>query len=76
MPFGILAVRIKPGDAKVMIDGEVWESSEDAGPLMVHLGAGVHVIEIRKEGYRPYITEITVRQGETTTLNVAMTSDR
>ena len=75
-PFGVLAVRVQPGDARVTIDGEVWESSEEAGSLMVHLGAGVHVIEIRKEGYRPYITEITVRHGETTTLNVAMTSDR
>jgi hypothetical protein len=42
---------------------------------MVHLGTGVHAIEIRKEGYRTYIAEITVRQGETTTLNVAMTPD-
>jgi hypothetical protein len=73
--FGILAVRIQPDDAKVAIDGNIWEPSDEAGPLMVHLGTGVHVIEIRKEGYRTYIAEITVRQGETTTLNVAMTPD-
>jgi hypothetical protein len=70
--FGTLALRVQPGGATVTIDGEVWEPSEEAGPLTVHLGTGGHVIEIRKEGYRTYITEITVRQGETTTLNVAM----
>jgi hypothetical protein len=60
----------------VTIDGEVWEPSDDAGPLVLQLLAGVHTVEILKEGYRPYITDLAVRQGETTTLNVAMTPEK
>jgi hypothetical protein len=30
-------------------------------------------VEIRKDGYRAYITDITVRRGETTPLNVSLT---
>jgi len=74
--FGILALRVQPGDAAVTIDGDVWEPSNETGPLVVQLVTGVHTIEIRKDSYRTYITELAVRQGETTTLNVAMTPDR
>ena len=72
---GMLAVRVQPAGAAVAIDGEVWEPSVEAGPLILQLVTGSHTIEIRKEGYRTYITELAVRQGETTTLNVAMTPD-
>jgi hypothetical protein len=71
--FGVLMLRVQPGDSEVTIDGGVWEPSEDGGPLTVHLGTGVHVIEIRKEGYHTYLTEITVREAAPTLLNVAMT---
>jgi len=73
--FGALALRVQPGDASVTIDGNTWEASAQSGRLIVQLGAGVHTLEIRKDNYRTYITDITVRPGETTTLNVAMTPD-
>jgi hypothetical protein len=73
--FGALALRVQPGDATVTIDGESWEASSQSGRLIVQLAAGVHTLEIRKDNYRTYITDITVRPGETTTLNVAMTSN-
>jgi len=73
--FGSLALRVQPGDASIRIDGEAWEGSENER-LIVQLGAGVHNVEIRKDGYRTYITDITVRPGETATLNVALTANR
>jgi PEGA domain-containing protein len=73
---GMLALRVQPVGAAVTIDGEVWEGSGAGGPLVLQLATGVHTIEIRKEGYRTYLTELPVRQGETTTLNVAMTPDK
>jgi hypothetical protein len=76
LQFGLLALRVQPRDAAVTIDGEVWESSDDAGLLVLQLLAGVHTVEIEKEGYRPYITDLAVQQGETTTLNVAMTPEK
>jgi hypothetical protein len=70
--FGSLALRVQPADADVLIDGERWQGNSDER-LVVQLGSGVHRVEIRKEGYRTYMTEITVRPGETAALNVAMT---
>ena len=71
--FGQLALRVQPGDAEILIDGEKWEGGATDERLVVQLGAGMHRLEIRKEGYRNYFTDITVRGGATTTLNVAMT---
>jgi len=70
--FGSLALRVQPGGAQVTIDGEKWESG-DSGRLIVQLGSGVHNIEIRQNGFRTFITDITIHPNETTPLNVAMT---
>ena len=74
--FGSLALRVQPGDASITIDGEPWENSGQNERLIVQLGPGVHNVQIRKDGYRTYMTDITVRPGETTTLNVAMTPNK
>jgi hypothetical protein len=71
--FGELALRVQPGDADVLIDGERWEGGLENERLVVQLGAGVHSLEIRKEGYRSYFTDVTIRSGDTRTLNVALT---
>jgi hypothetical protein len=75
--FGALALRVQPSDADILVDGEPWENSGGAGERFVlQLGPGVHNVQIRKDGYRSYTTDITVRAGETTTLNVAMTPNK
>jgi hypothetical protein len=71
--FGSITLRVQPGDATITIDGERWEGAQDQDRLVVELGAGMHNLEIRKDGYRTYITDITVRRGETTPLNVSLT---
>jgi hypothetical protein len=72
--FGALAVRVQPGDAIVTIDGEPWEGASDNERLVVQLSTGVHAVEIRKEGYRTYVTDVTVLPGETAALNVSLTA--
>ncbi|HVQ13244.1 MAG TPA: PEGA domain-containing protein [Vicinamibacterales bacterium] len=74
--FGSLALRVQPGDASIMIDGEPWQNSGDNERFVLQLGPGVHNVQIRKDGYRTYMTDINVRPGETTTLNVAMTPNK
>ena len=64
---------MQPSDADILIDGEPWHGSLDNGALVVQLGAGTHHVEIRKDGYRTYIQDVTVRRGETTPLNVSLT---
>jgi hypothetical protein len=71
--YGSLALRVQPGPATITIDGERWEGPEGNERLVVELPAGRHVIEVQKDGYRRYTTEINVRPGEATTLNVALT---
>ena len=39
---------------------------------MLDLSEGRHVVQIRKPGYVGYLTEVDVRRGETTTLNVSL----
>ena len=64
---------MQPGDASITIDGEAWENNRQNERLIVQLGPGVHTVQIRKDGYRTYMTDVTIRPGETTALNVAMT---
>jgi hypothetical protein len=71
--FGQLSLRVQPGDADVLIDGERWTGALDNDRLIVQLASGLHRLEIRKDGYRSYFTDITTRAGVTTTLNVALT---
>jgi hypothetical protein len=71
--FGQLSLRVQPSDADVIIDGEPWTGALENERLVVQLGTGLHRLEIRKDGYRSYFTDITVRTGAMTTLNVALT---
>jgi hypothetical protein len=71
--YGTISLRVQPGDATITIDGERWEGPGDGERLSVQLPAGVHNVQIRKDGFRTYNTDITVRRGETSPLNVALT---
>jgi PEGA domain len=70
--YGTLSIRVQPGDAEVSIDGEKWRGPETQDRLIVEVAEGRHTIEIQKAGYRTYVTDVQVRSGETTTLNVSL----
>jgi hypothetical protein len=70
--FGTLAIRVQPGDAEVLIDGESWEAPDTAARLIVELPEGEHRIEVHKDGFATYSSSIRVRRGETTTVNVSL----
>ena len=70
--FGQVAIRVQPGDAEVLIDGEPWRNPAGADRLVVHLSAGTHRVEIRKDGYDPFVTAVEIKRGETTVLNVSL----
>ena len=71
--FGTLSVRVKPPDAVILIDGEVWDRSPGDSRFSIELTEGVHQIEIRKEGYGSYARTIDVYRGRVSTLNVGLT---
>jgi hypothetical protein len=74
--YGTVALKVQPGPAAITIDGEKWEgpAAQDEA-LIVQLTAGKHVVSIQKDGYRQYTTEVNVRPGRTSTLNVALTKN-
>ncbi len=69
--FGTLAIWVQPDDAVIMVDGEEWRSPSTAR-LELELGAGRHHIEVRREGYDGYATDVDVRPGETTAVNISL----
>jgi PEGA domain len=70
--YGTLSIRVQPAEADVLIDGERWRGPEAQDRLMVEVPEGPHKVEIQKTGYRTYVTDVQVRRGETTTLNVSL----
>jgi hypothetical protein len=70
--FGQVAIRVQPADAEIAIDGEPWKGPQGAERLVVHLAAGTHRVEIRKEGFDPFVTAVEIRRGEVTVLNVSL----
>jgi hypothetical protein len=70
--YGQVAIRVQPADAEVFIDGESWRTQAGAERLVVQLAAGTHRVEIRREGYDPFVTAVEIRRGETAVLNVSL----
>lgn len=70
--FGTLVVRVRPLDAVVTVDGERWVGHEDLGELVLDLGAGIHEVEVSRDGHRTYRAEVAVLPGEPTALNVSL----
>jgi len=70
--FGQVAIRVQPADAEITIDGQPWKGPPGAERLVVHLAAGTHRVEIRKEGFDPFVTAVEIRRGEVTVLNVSL----
>ena len=71
-PTGQLTIQVQPADAVVVVDGQPWPASQGQDTLVLDLSEGRHVVQIRKPGYVGYLTEVEVRRGETTTLNVSL----
>jgi hypothetical protein len=66
-----LLIRVQPGDATVIVDGERWQSSGDR--LEIQVTAGEHRIEIQKDGYQPFSTTVRVGAGQSSPINVSLT---
>ncbi len=50
-----------------------WEST--AGSITLQLSEGTHRVEVRKNGYRTYTSEVRVRGGDTTAVNVSLSRE-
>ena len=70
--YGTLYIQVRPPDAEILIDGEKWTGSEGTS-LQVQLAPGTHRVEIRSPQRETFVSQVTIRPGETTPLNVSLT---
>ena len=69
---GRLTIRVQPADADVLIDGQPWPASAGQESVALDVSEGRHLIQVRKPGYVGYLTEVDVRSGETTNVDVSL----
>ena len=69
---GTLSIRVQPANADVTIDGERWQGPSGDERLVVQVSPGLHHVEVRRDGYRTYESDIEVRPGDTSTVNVSL----
>jgi hypothetical protein len=70
--FGTIAVRVRPADAEIFVNGERWDRPAGEDRLTVDVAAGTHTIEVRREGYTTYTAQVDVRSGRVTSVNVSL----
>lgn len=70
--FGTLLLRVQPGDAEILVDGEPWSTSDRGDHVAIRLPEGRHRVEVRREGFARYVEEVLIRRGATLTLNVSL----
>lgn len=59
-PAGQLLISVKPSGALVLVDGHALCRQENKSPVEVGLLVGRHWVEIKKEGYIPYLKEVEI----------------
>jgi hypothetical protein len=69
---GTLALRVQPGDATVLVDGEPWRGPQTQDRLVIQLAEGPHRVRIEKSGFQTFAVDVDVRAGETTSFNVSL----
>jgi hypothetical protein len=69
---GTLVLRVQPGDATVLIDGEPWRGPQTQDRMVIQLAEGAHRVRVEKSGFQPFAVDVDVRAGETTSFNVSL----
>ncbi len=67
---GVLSIRVQPAGATVFIDGERWSGPAEGERLIVQVPLGRRRIEVEREGYERFSTEIDVLANQTVPVNI------
>jgi hypothetical protein len=71
-PYGILLLQVEPADARIFVDDAAWLGLEGREELAVHVPAGWHRLEVRRDGYQTFRTEVELTEGVTTHLRIKL----
>lgn len=69
---GMLALRVQPADATILIDGQPWSGPAFQDRLVMQLPEGTHRVLVEKPGFQPFMVDVDVRPGETASFNVSL----
>ncbi|HUP38539.1 MAG TPA: PEGA domain-containing protein [Vicinamibacterales bacterium] len=69
---GTLTLRVQPGDATVLVDGEPWRGPQTQDRVVIQLAEGTHRVRVEKSGFQAFAVDVDVRAGETTSFNVSL----
>jgi hypothetical protein len=73
--YGTLALRVQPSGGPgtvILIDGERWAAPSSGDQLLVRLAEGRHHVEIRRPGFTTFVSDVNVKRGEGSPLNVSL----
>jgi hypothetical protein len=70
--FGAVVIRVQPGGAEILVDGERWQGPDGQDRLVIQVPEGSHRIEVRKEGFSSFTSIVMVKRGETVPVNVSL----
>lgn len=74
---GSLIFRVQPASADVRIDGERFSGPSSGNDrLVVQVSEGRHRIDVTKDGYIAFTTEVDVQRGQSLPVNVSLARDR
>ena len=69
---GALILRVQPDDATVLVDGKPWKGQASSDRLVIQLAEGSHRVRVEKPGFQPFVVDVDVRAGETTSFDVSL----
>lgn len=72
----VLSIRVQPAGATVLIDGERWSGPADGERLIVQVPEGRRRIEVERDGYERFSTEIDVLASQTVPVNISLSRAR
>ena len=67
-----IVLRVQPAGAEVVIDGERWQGPSGDERLVVPVSQGRHRVEVRKDGYVPFSSDVEVGAGVSLPVNVTL----
>jgi hypothetical protein len=73
---GSLVLRVQPGDADVLIDGEPSRGPAGDERLVVQVSEGRHRVDVKKDGYVTFSTEVDVKAGDSLPINVSLAREK
>ena len=70
--YGTLTLHVQPGYTLILVDGQRWPAPGTSDALVIRLSEGRHHVEISRPGFAPFVSDVDIKAGEATPLNVTL----